>query len=281
MRQLLIVTIVVLGCDVEQGDDDLGDPEDLDAVSSELDTDKPIHVLTGDGTTIRSDWKAVEAGDPYVHPVVDDGSPSKPWISTAHYVGSKSIAFQVPTDLSGARQRFEYKIAQAADSSGLHFDNARYSGFVFKIGGTAAPFLSSALIWQAHQGAPYSPPVQLSIRGSSPPFQLRMAVHNMATGSGDKDIEVFSENIIQPNTWYRVQVYVKPRYNSEGTLKLWINGVRRLEWTGSIGYDPSKYSGSHKGLDIKNGIYQPHANNGHLFYFDQIKFGSTFVSVQP
>ena len=59
------------------------------------------------------------------------GSPFQPLISTQHCAGNNSIQIQVPTDNTGNKERFEYQILAAADPGGLHFDNARYSGFAF------------------------------------------------------------------------------------------------------------------------------------------------------
>jgi hypothetical protein len=75
-------------------------------------------------------------------------------ILTQHYAGNNSIQIQVPTDNTGNKERFEYQILAAADPDGLHFDNARYSGFAFKLGALAAAFQSSDLFWQAWQGSP-------------------------------------------------------------------------------------------------------------------------------
>ena len=114
-----------------------------------------FRMLTGDYTTINPDWSAYENG--YTFGTVEDGTPSAPLISTQHLAGSASIQIQVPTDTSGNKQRFEYVIAHASDSDGLHFDNARYCGFAFKVGSTTG-FSSSDLFWQAWQGYPWACP---------------------------------------------------------------------------------------------------------------------------
>ena len=70
---------------------------------------------------------------------------------------------------------------------------------------------------------------------------------------------------------------MSPRYtNNNGSIRLWINGTNYINCTTNIGYDPSLVSGAYDGLDIKNGMYQPNANNGHTVYFDQIMFADTF-----
>jgi hypothetical protein len=99
------------------------------------------------------------------------------------------------------------------------------------------------------------------------------------TDSVTPDLEVWSNSMILPGVWYSVVVYVEPRYNVNGHLRLWINGVRYADWTGYIGYDPNQIAGAYNGLDVKNGIYQPGVNNGHTFYFDQIKFETDLGSI--
>lgn len=236
-----------------------------------------FRMLTGDYTTINSDWSASESGWSFAP--VTDGALAKPSISSAHYAGNYSIAIQVPTDESGQKQRVEYKIAGAADADGLHFDNARYSGFAFKLGAPVAAFESSTLFWQAWQGSPWGPPASLKFASdASAPYRLRLCIRNMSVGpdSAVPDIEVWSGSVIYPETWYAVVIYLSPRYNGAGNIKLWINGVKYADWTGNIGYDPSQVAGAYNGLDIKNGIYQPDANSGHTFYFDQIMFADSY-----
>src|SRR5262249_38541043 len=104
-------------------------------------------MMTGDYTTINPDWSAYENGNSF--DTVESGAPSQPLISTEHYAGTSSIQIQVPTDNTGNKERFEYVIAHATDTNGLHFDNARYCGFAFKLSSPAAAFNSSDLFWQA------------------------------------------------------------------------------------------------------------------------------------
>jgi hypothetical protein len=238
-----------------------------------------FRMLTGDYTTINTDWSAYENGDTFA--TVESGSPLQPLISTQHFAGNNSIQIQVPTDNSGSKERFEYQIAAAADPDGLHFDNARYSGFAFKLGSPADAFQSSDLFWQAWQGSPWGPPASLKLTtDSSAPFTIGLYIRNMATGpdSAVSDIKLWSTNMIQTDTWHAVVIYLSPRYtNNNGNIKLWINGTKYVDCTTNIGYDPSQVSGAYDGLDIKNGIYQPDANNGHTMFFDQMIFADTFA----
>jgi hypothetical protein len=237
-----------------------------------------FRMLTGDYTSINPDWSAYENGCTY--DTVEDGTPSAPLISTQHLTGSYSIQIQVPTDTSGNKERFEYVIAHASDPDGLHFDNARYCGFAFKLGSTAG-FTSSDLFWQAWQGSPWGPPASLKLTtDSSAPYTIGLYIRNMLTGpdSAVSDVKLWSSAMIQTDTWYSVVIYLSPRYtNNDGNIRLWINGTNFLNCTTNIGYDPSLISGALEGLDIKNGMYQPNANNGHTMYFDQIMFADTFA----
>ena len=236
-----------------------------------------FRMLTGDYTTINPDWSAYENG--YTFNTVEDGTPSSPMISTQHFTGNYSIQIQVPTDNTGNKERFEYVIAHASDSDGLHFDNARYCGFAFKVGSSSA-FTSSDLFWQAWQGSPWGPPASLKLTtDSSAPYTIGLYIRNMLTGpdSAVSDVKLWSSSMIQTDTWYSVVIYISPRYtNNNGNIKLWINGTNYINCTTNIGYDPSLVSGAYDGLDIKNGMYQPNANNGHTMYFDQLMIADTF-----
>lgn len=257
----------------------IGDGDDVASEPVTADGSQVLRLITAEATTINPDATASEAGRTYS--VVKDGMPDPPWISSAHLAGAHALAFHVPTDASGHKQRIEYKIAHASDADGLHFDNARYSGFAFKLGSDPAPFLSSALIWQAWQGAPWGPPASLKIIASSaPPYRLKLAIRDSETGPDSKieDKGLWTAAIVQPNTWYRVLVYIKPRHDGTGQIKLWIDGTKVVDYSGEIGYEPALVAGAYDGLDIKDGIYQPSANNGHTLYFDQIVLATTFAA---
>jgi hypothetical protein len=243
-------------------------------------------MLTGDYTTINPDWSAYENG--WSYDTVESGSPVQPQISTQHFAGTNSIQIQVPTDNSGNKQRFEYVICHATDTNGLHFDNARYCGFAFKLAAPAASFQSSDLFWQAWQGSPWGPPASLKLTGGgSAPFTAGLYIRNLATGpdSSVSDLKLWSSAIIQPDTWYSVVIYISPRFtNNAGNIRLWLNGTNFVDCTTNIGYDPGQmYSfggtnfGVLNGLDIKNGMYQPDANNGHTMFFDQVIFADTYA----
>jgi hypothetical protein len=238
-----------------------------------------FRMLSGDFTAINADWSASENGRTFT--TVESGSPSAPLISTERYAGTSSIQVQVPTDNTGNKQRFEYTIAHASDPDGLHFDNARYSGFAFKLGTPAAGFGSSTLFWQAWQGSPWGPPASLKLTaGDSAPYTIGLYIRNMTNGpdSAVSDTRLWSSAMVQPDQWYAVVIYLAPRYtNGNGNIKLWINGTNYVDWTGNIGYDPSLVAGAYDGLDVKNGIYQPNANNGHTMFFDQIMLADTFA----
>jgi hypothetical protein len=241
--------------------------------------DAVLRLITGDDTTIAADWTAREGGAHFA--VVKDGNPSAPHVSSAHFVGAKSIAFAVPTDTSGHKQRVEYKLAEGKASDGLHFDNARYTGFAFKLGASPAAFTGSAIFFQAWQGYPWGPPVSLKFgSGSTSPYKIRLAIRDNATGpdSTKPDTELWSASVIEPDVWHTFLIYLEPRFAGGGHIKLWIDGKKQLDWTGAFGYDPAKVAGTIDGLDVKTGIYQPDANNGHTFYFDQVVFASTYAA---
>jgi polysaccharide lyase-like protein len=238
-----------------------------------------LRLLTGDATTIRADGSAREKGIDYT--TVKDGTPELPAITTEHAFGTAGIAFTVPTDPSGHKQRIEYKLARAADADGLHFDNARYAGFAFMLPASSAPFQSSAILWQAWQGYPFGPPVSLKLTAdSAPPYRMKLAIRNAATGpdSATPDVEVWSDSIIQPGAWHTFLVYVEPRPGGRGRLKLWIDAQKVVDWTGAIGYDPKHVPGAYDGLDVKIGIYQPDANLGHTFVFDAIVVTTSYAA---
>lgn len=241
-----------------------------------------FRLLSGDNTTVHSDWNATESGNEFF--VVTDGVPTKPFISTQHYLGSNSVGFTVPTDTSGNKERVEYKILRTTDPDGLTFTNARYCGFAFMLAPSPLPFTDSSIFWQAWQGSPWGAPASLKFgSGSSAPYLIRLNIRNASVGpdSSVPDIQLWSNKVINPGTWYSFVIYIQPRYDTNGNIKLWINGTNYLDWTGEIGYDPTQVTNTYAGLDIKDGIYQPDSNNGHTMYFDQVRVADTYAEACP
>ena len=276
-------------------------------------------LLTGDNTTINSDWSATENGINY--DTVSNGIPYQPWIVTTQaFVGTKSIGIQVPAgnDANGAKQRFEYKIIKCVDDHGStnapNFQNARYCGFAFMlVGSPPLPITNSIIFWQGWQGFIYgSPPAMLKFiddNDASPPYELELEICNMITGLGTPGSQqgdvLWTNRMIYPNTWYSVVVYIQPcyqtgitnsGYNTNGNISLWINGTNMVNWTGEIGFDPTKLyqtndgsittntsgsAGVLSGFDIKDGIYSPNANNGHTIYFDEIAVADNYAAACP
>ena len=270
-------------------------------------------LLTGDHTTINSDWSATENGIHY--DTASNGIPYQPWIVTTQaFVGTKSIGIQVPAgnDANRTKQRFEYKIMPCVDDNGStnapNFQNARYCGFAFMlVGSPPLPITNSIIFWQGWQGAPWGPPAHLKFvndHDASPPYDLELAIANLITGPTGENV-LWNNRMIYPNTWYTVVIYIQPcyqtgitnaGYNTNGNISLWINGTNMVNWTGEIGYDPTKlYStndgsittntsgsaGVFSGFDIKDGIYAPDANNGHTIYFDEIAVADNYAAACP
>src|SRR5262249_35070987 len=81
--------------------------------------------------------------------------------------------------------------------------------------------------------SPYGPPASLKFAADdTPPYRIRLAIRNPSTGpdSAIPDLELWSGSLIEPDIWYAVIVYVKPRLDGSGGLKLWIgHRVRRLD----------------------------------------------------
>jgi hypothetical protein len=250
-------------------------------------SDEPSHPSFGrvlrhlDGAArVNADWSVTENGVTFA--TVEDGAPQMPAIALDDVLGDV-LSITVPTDTSGHKQRFEWKIMQAADGDGLHFDNARYAGFAVKLPATPAPaaFTNSAIFWQAWQGYPYGPPVSLKVATSSAsPYRVKLAIRNSTVGpdSTVPDIELWSAPVLDAGTWHTFLVYLEPRFAGGGEIKLWIDGTKVLDWKGAIGYDPSQIAGAYNGLDIKDGIYQPDSNNGHTFLFDHIVVTTSYAT---
>lgn len=199
-----------------------------DAPVADAPAGRLLRLLDGNAA-IRPDGSAFEDGVTY--PTVTDGMPQLPALVSDPSLG-RVLAFTVPTDTSGHKQRIEYKLAQAVDPDGLHFDNARYAGFAFQIPATSQPFLGTAIFWQAWQGYPYGPPISLKIATSSAsPYRVKLAIRNASVGphSSVPDIEVWS-GTLDVGTWHTFLVYASPRFDHIVVATSYAQAAHVLGW---------------------------------------------------
>lgn len=238
--------------------------------------------LNGDDTAVNGDWSLTQSGVTY-GPVYQ-GSPTKPFVVTSDsFAGAAALGYQTPTDLSGSKERIEHYLCLYNDPAGVNFTNARYIGYAVKLVDAGGGFLSSVIFTQGWQGSPWGPPVMLKITGgSASPYPLRLNIRNMTTGpdSTTPDLNIWSGSL-SSGIWHTVVLYIKPRLDNSGEVTLWLDGVQKVDWIGQLGYDPAQVSGALNGLDCKYGIYQVSTNNTKTFYFDEVRYGDTYASVDP
>jgi hypothetical protein len=255
-------------------------PSEPGTVVDHADFTQPIARITFEDAYIRPDLSLVDDGTTY--PRVVDGMSLPPSIDHVPipFEGKYVIKYEVPSGT--VKERLEHKISTASDPNGLHFGSQRVTSFAFMLDAATTKIDSSALFFQEWQGYPYGPPVALKLtRASGAAFIVRLAVRNMDTGpDSDQPDNVIWTGELNAGEWYRFVISVKPGYpQTEGELRLWLNGVSEIDWTGKIGYDPEQVAGALDGFDTKFGLYQPSPNEGHSVYFDDVRFGATYESV--
>jgi len=245
-----------------------------------------LRYIDGESTQILSDWRLQQ---PKVNTsgydrfsIAQNGNPVAPAKSEDSYRGKYSLKYEV--DARNDIQRIEHKFtADVEDADALLFNNERFYGFAMKMD-KFEDLTSSLIFWQAWQGAPSNPPVCLKFmtqKNSSGEYRVKLAIRNEDNFSGDESDG--GSVYIPKGVWHTFQVYIKPRNEStDGEIKVWINGVPAMTYSGKIGYiKGGKIECEYDGLVCKWGIYQPNANTAHCLLFDEIKLGRTYDAVLP
>jgi len=238
--------------------------------------------INADDTTVNSDWSLTCNGVNYG--TVIQGTPSKPWVDTNDtFSGHACIKYQTPTYTDNLHERMENFLCRYNDPAGLNFTNGRYIGYALKLADAGGGFQRGAIITQCWQGAPWGPPVALVLgAGSSNPYPLDLCIRNITTGpdSSTPPLHVWNGSLAVGG-WHTVVLYVKPRLDSTGEIALWIDGAKKVDWHGQIGYNDTPSPTPMTAFDTKFGIYQVGANYTHTLHFGEIRFGDSYASVNP
>lgn len=211
-----------------------------------------VHI-TGSGNTIKANGDLYDGVKTYAFiykPVPLQSWVPKPWIDATEAYTSRSFTYPalgLEVDPYGTPTVHATDTANDKANIQLHnfpLSQDRFTGFAVKLGHFDDPD-SKIMIAQWWQGTPYGPPLSLQIvpgRG----FQCEMQVRNNHTGGNPSAAVIhIPVGTCTPGEWHTFIVYARPHYIGQagtGEVMVWHNDMSTpvADWTGDVGYDPSK-----------------------------------------
>jgi hypothetical protein len=261
--------------------------------------------LLGSSATIDSTTEdVVQNGKAYLtvfKPVPPTSNIHNPWISTnGGYTSNNSIAYEIdpsPSGDSSTTDKVDTRISYGGDSTALGFDSAKYLGFALNIpaanfGAVTGDGSTGVQIAQWWQGSPYSPPLALDLTGvSNGKATFELIAHNDTTLGNPSSVPVtITTGTIPFDAWNTFEIETVMDFNGSGEVALWENGVKLVDWTGAVGYDPSTipYKNPPQGtanpnssFDVFFGPYRPIQNTEQVEQFDDVRWANTLADATP
>jgi hypothetical protein len=258
-----------------------------------------IDFRSGAGDIDSRDWKLTIGGKHFAC-VTKGGPPTQPAVVDDQEMG-KALRIELdPATGPGpdnGRDKINYTVIKGNNADAPTF-NGRMTYFKFALKLDPSEFETPTtgrdyVLAQWWQGAPFGPPLSLQLspsENSTDTPRYEFAVRNNQTGANPHakviELKPHGSDSLERGKWYKFEVGVRPGFNNDGELQLWVNGQEELTWKGNIGYDPSSTArdlgyktGSqqdrqpNQGLELYIGPYRDRMPSKQVFYYADISYG--------
>lgn len=215
-----------------------------------------------------------------------EGLYTEPWFSTDAYRGEYSLGMQLPAAESNPNLagRSELFVVAPDDTYTLKFGEKKYFGFAMKLDKWAFDMpLNWCLFTQVFQNQDpwiYSPPFALDFKiGQDNPIQYQ--VETIGTAGLGSTVRYTGD--INRDQWYKFVLALKPGYNGDGTIELWVDDVKVYDAQQDWGYAPGTYEGTevNDSFNFRVGLYRREQPRAFTVYYDQVKYGDSYEEADP
>jgi len=218
-----------------------------------------------------------------------EGLYTEQWLSTNAYRGAHSLGIQLPAAASNPNVagRSEAFVVEADDEYALKLGEKKYFGFAIKLDKWAFDMpLNWCLFMQVFQNQDpwtYSPPLSLhfKIAQDNP---LKYQVETIGTAdmvSTARTVRYTGD--INRDQWYKFVLALKPGYNSDGTIELWVDDVKVYDAAVDWGYAPGTYGDVevYDSFNFRVGLYRREQPRAFTVYYDEVKYGDSYAEADP
>lgn len=197
------------------------------------------------------------------------------------------------TPNSGVSDRMEYVWVNEHDPNAPAFNNqSKYFGFRQQFLPGSPNIYQHTTWYQCWQGGSptnkLSPPIEIIVPQSSDgTWKAQLLLRNDDTGHfyGQKPdpIILYSWTIV-PGQWHDYVIKFRPDWTGNGNISLWIDGVKKRDFSGKVGYKPASLGGTPGALNtmqIKTGLYRHDGNPAIAAQWSIIKYANNYSQAAP
>lgn len=225
----------------------------------------------------------IEDDERYYGVLMEDGT-NRMWISASDaYNGGRCLGTQAYAVSTGTKDRAEFRSVSWKDSYGLTFGQTRYYGYAMKIDDNSVNPTGGMHVMQVWQpNCDSNIPLTLSYRsnnGSSWVFAVEAR-----TLTAETTLKTFS---IPLGEWVKIVWELTPSYPGfgGGGVKLWVNDVQELDWSGNWGIEPGTVmpddSVTYTNMSIRCGIYRGDTTSQQVIRYDDFKYADSCHEADP
>lgn len=218
-----------------------------------------------------------------------EGLYSEPWFSDDAYSGENSLAIQLPAAESNPNVagRYELFAVPANDENVLKYGEKKYFGFAMKLDEFAFDTpLNWCLFMQVFQNQTppgFPPPLSLHFKMAQDfPIQFELTKTEL-----NRDQTVFNTGDLERGRWYEFVLGLRPGYNNDGTVELWVDGVKVYDAQQDWGVEPGIYDKDGESIEIfdsfnfRVGLYRREQPRTFTVYYDDIKYADSYLEAVP
>jgi hypothetical protein len=220
-----------------------------------------------------------------------EGLYSEPWLSDDAYTGSNSLAIQLPAadDNPNVANRCELYAVPADDINVLKYGEKKYFGFAMKLDEFAfdEPY-NWCLFMQVFQNqspSDFPPPLALDFKmAQDNPLQFELKTSDN-DNLGSRIVRYTGD--FERGEWYEFVLGLKPGYSNDGTIELWLDGVKVFDAQQDWGYEPGTYDDEGEDIEVfdsfnfRVGLYRREQPRNFTVYYDDIKYADNFLEAVP
>jgi hypothetical protein len=115
---------------------------------------------------------------------------------------------------------------------------------------------------------------------------LQFELKTSDTGNIGSRIVRYTDDIVR-GKWHEFVLGLKPGYNNDGTIELWLDGVKVFDAQQDWGYEPGIYDNDGESIEVfdsfnfRVGLYRREQPRTFTVYYDDIKYADNFLEAVP
>ncbi|WP_269539033.1 DUF7594 domain-containing protein [Cerasicoccus fimbriatus] len=107
---------------------------------------------------------------------------------------------------------------------------------------------------------------------------LQMDLKFQKIGLNETEHDYFDLGAFTPNAWNDIVIHVKWTHETTGFMKIWVNGVLQMDYTGPTYLDYGPGNGPYFKMGNYKGVYHWSGDSPRTYYMDEYRMGDAYAS---